>query len=290
MKIWGTGILNGLRIVMRNTLRGPITVQYPRERVELPERARWAVEMKFDEEGNHKCTACMACERACPDFIIKIDVTTGEDRSKHIDSWGYEVGACMMCGLCVEACPFDAIRMGHDYELATANADDLSTRLLHDTGAAKPKRKEAADRPARPARAEAAAAKPEAAAAKPEAAAEKPEAAAEKPAAAEPAAASASAEPTHAGDAAHAHAKPSDHAVQVAEADLAVCDCAPLVAPTLAEEADMTNPATESAEAPIKPAPDASTTLVESTDEPAAAGQPVHADTPESGKPGEEVS
>lgn len=132
MKIWGTGILNGLRIVMRNMRRGPITVQYPRERVELPERARWAVTMNFDEEGNHKCTACMACERACPDFIIKIDVTTDEARNKHIDSWGYELGACMMCGLCVEACPFDAIRMGHDYELATTNPDDLNTRLLHD--------------------------------------------------------------------------------------------------------------------------------------------------------------
>lgn len=115
MRIWGTGILKGMWISIRNMARGPITVQYPKEKLVLPERARWAVAMKLDEEGCHKCTACMACEKACPDFIIKIDSTTGEDRSKHIDAWNYEIGACMMCGLCVEACPFDAITLDdHD--------------------------------------------------------------------------------------------------------------------------------------------------------------------------------
>jgi len=148
MSWFGSGILTGLRITMRNMLRGPITVQYPHEKLEIPERARWAVEMKPDEDGNHKCTGCLACEKACPDFIIKIDVTTAEDRSKHIDRWHYELGACMMCGLCVEACPFDAIRMGHDYELARTDVAELQYDLLTDVAAAQPKRKAAAERPA----------------------------------------------------------------------------------------------------------------------------------------------
>lgn len=147
MSVWGTGILKGMAITIKNMFRGPITVKYPHEKVELPERARWAVEIKPDEEGQHKCTACLACERACPDYIIKIDVTTDEERNKHIDRWRYDIGACMMCGLCVEACPFDAIRMGHDYELARIDADELTVSLLCDTPAAKPKRKSAEDRP-----------------------------------------------------------------------------------------------------------------------------------------------
>lgn len=145
MRIWGTGILNGLRITMLNMFRGPITVQYPHERVELPERARWAVEMTMDDEGNHKCTACLACEKACPDYVIAISVTTDEERNKTIDRWRYEIGACMMCGLCVEACSFDAIHMGHDYELARYTPESLVVDLLADTPAAKPKR---AERPA----------------------------------------------------------------------------------------------------------------------------------------------
>ena len=141
-KIYGSGILKSMLIAYRNFLRPPITVQYPHEKVELPERSRWAVRMKYDESGQHKCTACLACERACPDFIIQIDVTTGEDRAKHIDRWRYEIGACMMCGLCVEACPYDAIYMDHTYELASADHDTLSMVLLDEVDAAPiPRRK-----------------------------------------------------------------------------------------------------------------------------------------------------
>ena len=134
-RIYGAGILKSMRIAFRNFFRPPITVQYPHEKVVLPERSRWAVRMKYDENGEHKCTACLACERACPDFIIKIDVTTGEERKKHIDDWRYEIGACMMCGLCVDACPYDAIYMSHEYELATPTRDDLSRTLLNDVDA-----------------------------------------------------------------------------------------------------------------------------------------------------------
>ncbi len=151
MSIWGTGILRGMGISMRNMLRGPITVQYPHEKITLPERARWAVQIKLAEDGAHKCTACLACEKACPDYIIEIDVRSDEARNKNIDRWHYEIGACMMCGLCVEACPFDAIEMGHDYELARYTPEELACDLLTDTPAAKPKRAERPAAPAQPA-------------------------------------------------------------------------------------------------------------------------------------------
>lgn len=139
------GIFKTARIGFLNLFRPNITIMYPHERYQLPERARWAVEMIFDEEGNHACTGCLLCQNACPDFIIDIEVTTAEDRSKHIDHWKYQRGACMMCGLCVEACNFNAIRMGHDYELAFIDPADITIELLTDTPAAKPKR---AERPA----------------------------------------------------------------------------------------------------------------------------------------------
>lgn len=138
--MWGRGILNGLRITMRNLVRGPITVRYPYEKVELPERARWAVTPTYDANGAPKCTACMVCVRECPDNILALEVTTREDKSKHIEHYSYQVGACMMCGLCVEACPFDAIEMGHDYELARTDPAALAYDLLADVDAASPKR------------------------------------------------------------------------------------------------------------------------------------------------------
>jgi NADH-quinone oxidoreductase subunit I len=148
--MWGTGILKGMAITMRNWARGPITVQYPEQRLELPERARWTVTHKFKEDGSPKCVGCLICERECPDHVIRIDITQREDKTKHIDAYTYEVGACMMCGLCVAACPYDAIYMSHDYELATPDVDDLSCVLLHDVDAApvpRPPRKEPAAGP-----------------------------------------------------------------------------------------------------------------------------------------------
>ena len=142
-RLWGTGIIRSIYLSFKQMSRGPITVQYPHEKLTLPERARWKVAIKPDEDGNHKCTGCRACEKACPDFVIELDITTNEDRTKHIDHWRYEVGACMMCGLCVEACPFDAMEMSHDYELAVTDPALLTIDLLTDTPAALPKRKTA---------------------------------------------------------------------------------------------------------------------------------------------------
>ncbi len=146
MAVWGSGFFKGLAVTMRNMLRGPITLQYPEQKEQLPERARWALQHKRDEEGKPKCTACEICERNCPDGIIKLNYHKNEDGTKHIDSYVYEVGACMFCGICVESCPFDAIEMGKDYELATSDTACFFRTLLSDVPAAG--RKKAAAAPA----------------------------------------------------------------------------------------------------------------------------------------------
>ena len=138
--MWGTGILKGMGITMRNMFRPTITVQYPEERLTLPERSRWAVRHKFNDDGSPKCTACLICVRECPDDVLYIEASAKEGGGKHIDRYVYEVGACMMCGLCVEACPFDAIEMSHEYELATRDRSDLVRVLLRDVDAASTRR------------------------------------------------------------------------------------------------------------------------------------------------------
>ena len=141
MRVYGWGLVRSMVIAYKNLFRKKITVQYPHEKIALPERARWAVEPRFYEDGDPKCTACGICERTCPGYVIKIETTTLEDKSKRIDRWRYEIGACMMCGLCAEACPFDAIRMGQDYELARTDPATLAIDLLANVPAAQPKRR-----------------------------------------------------------------------------------------------------------------------------------------------------
>lgn len=146
--MWGTGFFKGMWITLKNLIRGPITMQYPYEKWELPERARWAVAPKFDEAGAPKCTACMNCVRACPDGVLHLYAETNEDKSKTIREFAWEVGACMFCGLCVEACPFDALEMSKEYELAVSETNGLRTTLLKEVSAASAKRK--ADGEAKP--------------------------------------------------------------------------------------------------------------------------------------------
>lgn len=132
-----SGIFGAMKIAILNLCRPNIVIQYPKQRYTLPPRARWALRMKLDENGNHKCAGCMLCERACPDFIINIEVESDEERNKTIKRWEYQQGACMMCGLCVEVCNFDAIEMSHEYELAHASAEELTMDLLVDVPVAR---------------------------------------------------------------------------------------------------------------------------------------------------------
>jgi formate hydrogenlyase subunit 6/NADH:ubiquinone oxidoreductase subunit I len=142
--MWGVGFFKGLWVTLKNAARGPVTVNYPEERLELPERARWAVVPLYDDEGSLKCTACMNCVRECPDDVLALEVETDEDKNKRIVEFTWETGACMFCGLCVEKCPFSALAMSHEYELATTDPGELSTVLVHDVMAARPARKKKA--------------------------------------------------------------------------------------------------------------------------------------------------
>ena len=138
--IEGTGWLKGFVITFRNMLRGPITVRYPEHKLTLPERSRWAVQQLLNDDGSPRCTACLICVKECPDDVLYIETSAAEGGGKHIDRYVYEIGACMMCGLCVEACPFSAIEMSHEYELATRHGGDLVRVLLQDVDAASPRR------------------------------------------------------------------------------------------------------------------------------------------------------
>ncbi len=138
--MWGLGVLKGFGITIKNMFRPVITVQYPEQRLPIPERARWAVHAVFNEDGTPKCTACLICVKECPDHVLRVESSTRPEGGKHIDTYVYELGACMMCGLCVTACPYDAIEMSHEYELATRDHSDLTRMLLFDVDAASPRR------------------------------------------------------------------------------------------------------------------------------------------------------
>ena len=85
----------------------------------MPQHPRFrGEEFTWHEE---RCTGCASCAKYCPLGIIRI-VThpSGEDmpegESYAIDVFDIDIGRCMLCGLCVEACPYDALHMGSGFE------------------------------------------------------------------------------------------------------------------------------------------------------------------------------
>jgi len=102
--------------------RGIFTVQYPAEQLPLPERFRAFPFIIYEETpGETRCTACGTCVRVCPPQCIWIvrakDPETGKPKREPAE-FNIDISICMNCGLCAEFCPFDAIKMGHEIEVA----------------------------------------------------------------------------------------------------------------------------------------------------------------------------
>jgi NADH-quinone oxidoreductase subunit I len=120
---------SGIKPGMPTQVGGIITVQYPDQKLPVPERFRFVPFLVYDEEPDAeraafdgiRCTACGICSKVCPPQCIWIVQAKGDNGRPlpvaadfHIDA-----SVCMSCGLCAEFCPFDAIKMGHEYEFSS---------------------------------------------------------------------------------------------------------------------------------------------------------------------------
>jgi NADH-quinone oxidoreductase subunit I len=112
-----------------------LTEQYPDNKATLvmADRFRGEVIMPHDEQNEHRCTGCQACEIACPNGSIKIitkQVINEEGKKKKaIDTWVYHLDLCTMCNLCIVACPTEAIKMGQEFEHSVFDKSKLKKIL-----------------------------------------------------------------------------------------------------------------------------------------------------------------
>ena len=140
----GQGLLQGLRVVWDHwagsfrkndnfsKIHGTFTVEYPEERLPMPQAYRNMPVLLFDDESGHElCTGCYQCQRICPPQVIHITQAKDPVTGKMVPAateFIIEYDACMSCGFCAEVCPFDSIKMDHVYELSTANRAALTMR------------------------------------------------------------------------------------------------------------------------------------------------------------------
>ena len=124
--------MRGLQTTMGRWIEGPVTIQYPEEKVPVYPRFRGRHKLhRFEDTGLEKCVGCSLCAAACPADCIR--VVAAENTPEHRVSAGeryaavYEINMsrCIFCGYCELACPFDAITLGNDFEISEYNRDDL---------------------------------------------------------------------------------------------------------------------------------------------------------------------
>lgn len=113
----------GLWTTLKNQFRPHVTVEYPRETVDLAPRFRGTPRLRYHpENGEELCIACHLCEVVCPcDCIHIVSEKKPEGKGKRLVSFEINLERCCFCGLCVDPCPtrpLTAIYMSHDYELA----------------------------------------------------------------------------------------------------------------------------------------------------------------------------
>ena len=124
------GSVKGLMITLLSTfngLRKPVTAQYPTQHLPIQPRYMGFPALTWDHPiGEPFCTACMVCIRVCPTQCMSATMMDNplqkegkSSRRKIVDEFEINQNRCILCGLCVEVCNFDAIVMSHEHELST---------------------------------------------------------------------------------------------------------------------------------------------------------------------------
>jgi NADH dehydrogenase (ubiquinone) Fe-S protein 8 len=123
--IFQTDLIKGLTLTIRYFFSKPVTLRYPEEYYDLPERFRGGQILKRHEDGKERCVGCCLCAAICPSDAIFIETSEGEDHEKVVDRYDIDMGLCIYCGYCQDVCPVDAVFMGDDYELTLTDPGKL---------------------------------------------------------------------------------------------------------------------------------------------------------------------
>ena len=111
-----------------------MTAQYPhpQKRLEIANRFMGFPALTWDYDvGEPYCTGCMVCIRDCPTQCMSANMKDNplheegkSRRRKIIEEFEINLGRCILCGICVDVCNFDAIEMSHEHELSKYQRND----------------------------------------------------------------------------------------------------------------------------------------------------------------------
>jgi NADH-quinone oxidoreductase subunit I len=120
----------GFGVTFRQMFRRRVTVSYPSEKREKPQRFHGRHVLNRYPDGMEKCIGCELCAGICPARCIYVrgadnppdePVSPGE---RYGFVYDINMLRCIFCALCVEACPTEAITLTHLFEMSVTERDD----------------------------------------------------------------------------------------------------------------------------------------------------------------------
>lgn len=120
-------LLEGMEVTLRYMFKRRVTVQYPKEKLEMTQNYRGPIRfVLFEKTGTHNCIGCFLCAKACPTDCYTIEAEKQVGGQKRPTKFIYNLLQCSLCNLCVQVCPTKTLEHSKDYEVAGYSRDEYN--------------------------------------------------------------------------------------------------------------------------------------------------------------------
>lgn len=110
---------------------GMVTLQYPHEKLPLPDTARYKLHNEIDD-----CIVCDKCAKVCPVNCIDIEAVKATEQigttsdgtpiRLYAAKFDIDMAKCCFCGLCTTVCPTECLTMTHEYDFSVFNIQEMN--------------------------------------------------------------------------------------------------------------------------------------------------------------------
>lgn len=105
------------------------TVQYPKEKLPVPEHGRYKLHNEIDD-----CIVCDKCAKICPVDCIEIiplraveeigKTSDGTPKRIYAEKFNIDMAKCCFCGLCTTVCPTECLTMTDEYDFSAYDFEE----------------------------------------------------------------------------------------------------------------------------------------------------------------------